>query len=199
MADGIKKLVKKADDAIDLEKHLPKRLLTEEAEAFAKKADKVADDVVEDAAKAIKSGRYSDTIKWGIHDIEVRPDGKGFWGRRIKQNNPRVDAYELKVNPNDESYYLPHPNGGYVQFENMVNCTVQDGKLIMKQKSFYHVDDMPDFVKNKVLQEAQRQIDSASLAGYKVEWLVSDESAVYQLKNLFKSNNMDIDIRYYPE
>ena len=59
MADGIKKLVKKADDAIDLEKHLPKKLLTEEAEAFAKKADKVADDVVEDAAKAIKSG--SDT------------------------------------------------------------------------------------------------------------------------------------------
>lgn len=59
VADGIKKLVKKADDAIDLEKHLPKKLLKEEAEAFAKKADKVADDVVEDAAKAIKSGRYS--------------------------------------------------------------------------------------------------------------------------------------------
>ena len=33
VADGIKKLVKKADDAIDLEKHLPKKLLTEEAEA----------------------------------------------------------------------------------------------------------------------------------------------------------------------
>ena len=50
-------------DAIDLEKHLPKKLLTEEAEAFAKKADKVADDVVEDAAKAIKSG--SDTTRVG--------------------------------------------------------------------------------------------------------------------------------------
>ena len=62
VADGIKKLVKKADDAIDLEKHLPKKLLTEEAETFAKKADKVADDVVEDAAKAIKSGR--ETIKF---------------------------------------------------------------------------------------------------------------------------------------
>ena len=62
VADGIKKLVKKADDAIDLEKHLPKKLLKEEAEAFAKKADKVADDVVEDAAKAIKSGR--ETIKF---------------------------------------------------------------------------------------------------------------------------------------
>ena len=62
VADGIKKLVKKADDAIDLEKHLPKKLLKEEAEAFAKKADKVADDVVEDAAKAIKRGR--ETIKY---------------------------------------------------------------------------------------------------------------------------------------
>ena len=60
VADGIKKLVKKADDAIDLEKHLPKKLLTEEAEAFAKKADKVADDVVEDAAKAIKGGRETE-------------------------------------------------------------------------------------------------------------------------------------------
>ena len=59
MADGIKKLVKKADDAIDLEKHLPKKLLKEEAGAFAKKADKVVDDVVEDAAKAIKSGSSS--------------------------------------------------------------------------------------------------------------------------------------------
>ena len=59
VADGIKKLVKKADDAIDLEKHLPKKLLKEEAETFAKKADKVADDVVEDAAKAIKSGLNS--------------------------------------------------------------------------------------------------------------------------------------------
>ena len=62
VADGIKKLVKKADDAIDLEKHLPKKLLTEEAETFAKKADKVADDVVEDAAKAIKGGSGSDEL-----------------------------------------------------------------------------------------------------------------------------------------
>ena len=75
VADGIKKLVKKADDAIDLEKHLPKKLLTEEAETFAKKADKVADDVVEDAAKAIKSGTNS-IIKNGkvsIDDLKANP------------------------------------------------------------------------------------------------------------------------------
>ena len=73
VADGIKKLVKKADDAIDLEKHLPKKLLTEEAEAFAKKADKVADDVVEDVAKAIKSGSNTKTLFRGDR-ASVVPD-----------------------------------------------------------------------------------------------------------------------------
>ena len=90
VADGIKKLVKKADDAIDLEKHLPKKLLTEEAEAFAKKADKVADDVVEDAAKAIKSGLNSNLldeldnsgVKYNPEDIVAitkTADGKLVW------------------------------------------------------------------------------------------------------------------------
>ena len=80
VADGNKKFVKKADDAIDLEKHLPKKLLTEEAEAFAKKADKVVDDVVENAAKAIKSGSSSGfgnyKFKEGI-DVDLR--GKGTY------------------------------------------------------------------------------------------------------------------------
>ena len=144
-----------------------------------------------------QGGSYTDTITWGIQEINVRPEGKGFWGKRVKQNNPRVDNFELKINPNNESYYLPHPKGGYVQFENMLNSTVQDGKLIMKQKSFYHVNDMPDFAKTKVLSEAQRQIDAASMAGYKVQWLVSDENAVSQLRGLFEG--MDIEIIYYPE
>ncbi len=144
-----------------------------------------------------QGGSYTDTITWGIQEINVRPEGKGFWGKRVKQNNPRVDNFELKINPNNESYYLPHPKGGYVQFEKMLNSTVQDGKLIMKQKSFYHVNDMPDFAKTKVLSEAQRQIDAASMAGYKVQWLVSDENAVSQLRGLFEG--MDIEIIYYPE
>lgn len=28
------------------------------------------------------SGVYTDKIKWGIHEIDVRPDGNGFWGQR---------------------------------------------------------------------------------------------------------------------
>mgnify|MGYP004651430023 FL=1 len=75
MADGIKKLVKKADDAIDLEKHLPKKLLTEEAETFAKKADKVEDDVVEDAAKAIKSGSKPSKIQFPENPDDFNPEG----------------------------------------------------------------------------------------------------------------------------
>lgn len=149
--------------------------------------------------KFIKNTIYPKKIKWGIHEIDVRPEGKGFWGKRIKQADPRVEAFELKINPNNESYYLPHPQGGYVQFENMINSTVQDGKLILNKKSFYHVDDMPDFAKNKILQEAQRQIDSAILANYKVEWLISDKSAVEQLKKLFEKNNIKIEIKFFPE
>ncbi|WNS43702.1 hypothetical protein [Paenibacillus sp. MMS20-IR301] len=144
-------------------------------------------------------GKYDTKIKWGINDINARPYGKGFFGERIPQSNPRVDGYELKINPNNESYYLPHPNGGYVQFENLVVDVLQDGKLIMKPKSFYHVDDLPEFAKAKVLQEALRQQVSALAAGYKVEWLVSDAEAVEQLTNLFGSKNIDIVVRYFPE
>lgn len=81
----------------------------------------------------------------------------------------------------------------------MINGTVQDGKLIMQQKSFYHVYDMPDFAKSKVLEEAQRQIEAASMANYKVEWLVSDTNAVNQLTKLFKENNINIAVTYHPE
>ena len=43
-------------------------------------------------------------------------------------------------------------------FENLVGDLVQDGKLIMKQKSFYHVEELPKFAKDKVIKEAMRQI-----------------------------------------
>ena len=123
----------------------------------------------------------------------------GFWGKRLKQSDSRVDSYEMKINPQNESYYLPHPEGGYVQFENMVNSTVQDGKLVVQQKSFYHVNDMPEFAKRKVLEEALRQIAAARAAEYKVEWLVSDEVAVMQLMDFFEERNVDIVVTYYPE
>jgi len=152
-----------------------------------------------DTPSSISKNAYTQQIKWGIFEIDVRPDGKGFWGKRTKQNDPRVDRYELKINPNNESYYLPHPNGGYVQFENMVNSTVQDGKLIIQQKSFYHINDLPDFAKTKVLQEATRQSIAANKAGYQVEWLVSDIAATKQLSTFFQSRHLDIIVTYFPE
>lgn len=117
VADGIKKLVKKADDAIDLEKHLPKKLLKEEAEAFAKKADKVADDVVEDAAKAIKSG--SKTIPDKARDIakQVKANNgappKGYKGGRTYKNIPLEDgAQKLPEGVNYKEYDInPYVKG----------------------------------------------------------------------------------------
>ena len=114
VADGIKKLVKKADDAIDLEKHLPKKLLTEEAEAFAKKADKVADDVVEDAAKAIKSGT-STLAQYG--------DDFGKIGTYIENPNIKVDWTQ----------YAEHAAERMQQrgmTQEMVNNIVENGKVL---------------------------------------------------------------------
>ena len=161
------------------------------AAKIAGKASKVVK-VGEDVADL---GRYTKTIKWGIMDIDVRPAGKGFFGKRVPQTEPRVEAYELKINPGNESYYLEHPKGGYVQFENMVNDVVQDGKLVMKQNSFYHIENIPEFGKNKILQEAIRQVEAANNAGYSVEWLVSELKAAEQLSSFFRDNNIEIIVK----
>lgn len=69
----------------------------------------------------------------------------------------------------------------------------------MQQKSFYHVNNMPDFAKYKILEEAERQVDAANVADYIVEWLVSDMSAVNQLTEFFKGKDVDIIVTFYPE
>jgi hypothetical protein len=145
-------------------------------------------------------GAYPEKIKWGIQEVEVRPDGKGFWGKRTPQTNPRVDAFERKINPDNESYYIKHPNGGYVQFENLERDALQDGKLIMQpNNSIYRVYDKPPFLRKKILDEAVRQVDAARLNGLTVEWLVSDKETVSQLTRFFKENGVDIKVRYLPE
>ena len=146
-------------------------------------------------------GEYTNEIEWSIHKhILVRKFGKGFFGKRVKQRNLRVDNYELKINPNNESYYLQHPDGRYVQFENMVDNVLQDGKCVLnKKRSFYHVYDRGYKAQNRVLEQANRQIETANAVGYRVEWLVSDEKAVEQISRLFKENNINISVKFYQE
>lgn len=146
-------------------------------------------------------GTYSTQIKWGIHTIDARPvKGKGFWGKRIPQKNPRVEAFELKINPNNESFYVQHPNGGYVQFENLVMSSLQDGKLVQKVKgSIYHVYEQPEFLRKPILDEATRQMQAADSKGLSVEWLVSDQQAVTQLTKFFKENNINITVTFLAE
>jgi hypothetical protein len=148
---------------------------------------------------AAKEGHYTTKIKWGVLDIEARPFGKGYWGKRVKQTDARVDSFELKINPNNESFYVRHPDGGFVQFENIFMDALQDGKLIMKPKSFYHIYDLPPFARSKVLEEAQRQLAAAKYTGYRVEWLISEQNAATQLKRFFKESNIDINVVYFPE
>jgi hypothetical protein len=110
-----------------------------------------------------------------------------------------VEAYELSINPANESFYLPHPEGGTVQFENLVGDALQDGKLIQKPRSIYHVADLPPFAQGKALQEARRQLEAAGSAGLQVEWLVSDQKAVDLLTELFRSEGLGVRVTLRPE
>jgi hypothetical protein len=124
--------VKQARLAANLGKMTPEELTkAKEAWAEALTLEKAA---VEDAMKV---GTYNTRIKWGIAEVEARPFGPGYWGRRTPQGNARVNAYELKLNPNNGSFFLPHPDGGFVQFENIAGTVLQDRKLIASPRSIY--------------------------------------------------------------
>lgn len=131
--------------------------------------------------------------------IEERADGMGFWNSNKTQKNSRAHDFTIKINPNNESYYLEHPKGGFIKFDNKVNSILQSGKLVISQKSFFYVNNQPDFVSSQILQEAKRQIDVATLYGYEVEWLVSDEVVVIQLNRLFKCNKISVNVKFFPE
>ncbi len=146
-------------------------------------------------------GTYTTKIRWGILDVDARPFGnKGYWGKRIAQNDTRVDAFELKVNPNNESFYVEHPNGGFVQFENLNVNALQDGKMVLQpNNSMYRVYDKSEFLRQKVLDEAIRQTQAANAKGLTVEWLVSDQTAVNQLTQFFTDKNVNVVVKYLAE
>ncbi len=144
-------------------------------------------------------GEYNYKIIWQNRNIPARKDGKGHRAPRTKQHNERVDKYELKINPDNESYHLDRPNGKTIQFENMRNGIVQDGKLVMNKNSIYYVKEKIPVLNLNILKQARRQLEAANLVGYKVEWLVSDKKAVEQIRQLFNENNLDIIVTYYPE
>ena len=144
-------------------------------------------------------GEYTYEIVWQGRKVPARRDGKGHRGPRTKQHNERVNNYELKLNPDNESYFLDHPDGKTVQFENMKNGIVQDCKLVMDKHSIYYVKEKIPVLNKKILKQAIRQLEAANSVGYKVEWLVSDQKAVDQMIELFNENDLDIIVTYYPE
>ena len=146
-------------------------------------------------------GTYTTKIKWGILEVDARPFGnKGYWGKRVPQKDARVDAFELKVNPNNESFFVEHPNGGFVQFEGLNKNALQDGKLVLQpNNSMYNVYDKPEFLRQKVLDEAIRQTQAANIKGLTVEWLVSDKISVDQLTRFFAEKNVNIIVKYLAE
>ena len=145
-------------------------------------------------------GTYTHTIKWGRDNqiVRVRAAGPGLWGNRVTQTDPAVDAYELKVNPNNESYFLPTLDGKYVQFENATDNTVQDAKLASDPRLSWYRDfaRLPGFARAGILENARRQLDAAALAGMKLEWLVSDNAAARNLDALFRSEGLRVKVTH---
>ena len=150
-------------------------------------------------ALGMGASRSVQQIAWGIHTVNVTPFRGGFLGKRFLQANPRVNAYELKINPKNQSFYLPHPSGGFVQFENVVGDFVVDGKLVTKNPSIYHVGDLPAFARASILDEALRQISAAGASGFKVRWLVSEQTAANQLMKLFELEEIPIEVILFEE
>ena len=165
-------------------------LLSDEELALAKKA-------WQEAEESAKVCTYTTKIQWGIRTIEARPYGPGFWGKRTPQSDPLVDAYELQINPNNESFYLPHPDGTNAQFENLVGNTLQDGKRVINTKStWYRVEDMEKRgitrAREEALEQARWQLKAAQKAGLNVEWLISEPEAKAQLQRLFDKEGIPI-------
>jgi hypothetical protein len=166
-------------------------------------------------------GEYDIEIDWDLHKrratgdkgmgpIRARKDadGPGWWGERIEQKHrPNADAYERKVNPNNESYYVDHPNGRKVQFENLEGEHLVDAKHVDRKPSAYTPRDMP-YAKDSLRQEAQDQVRAAKYNGKKVKWKVSDSDAADQLKEFFatdpemtrffREEGMSIDVEHFP-
>jgi hypothetical protein len=106
-----------------------------------------------------------------------------------------VNAYELKINPNNESFLLPNPAGSLVQFENASKSDLQDGKLVVNpNNSWYRKTGSLPFARAQVLGEARRQVEAASTHGFTVEWLVSDSVAVQELTDLFTKEAIPIKV-----
>ena len=149
---------------------------------------------------ANEPGSYPMNIKQNSQTLPARREGPGFWTRRMRQSNPAVDAYERKINPNSESYYVPLTDGSYMQFENANGRTVQDGKLVSDPvSSFYRDFDRMPFAQASIIKTASQQVKAASRYGLSVEWLVSEQPTVAKLRALFEEQNIPVKVTYFPQ
>lgn len=71
--------------------------------------------------------------------------------------------------------------------------------VLQPNNSFYRVYDKPEFLRQKVLDEAIRQTQAANAKGLTVEWLVSDQTVVNQLTQFFAEKNVNVVVKYLAE
>lgn len=175
----------------------------EQETRFAIDRERVAElkgEAVPQPIDAGEAGSYPMNIKQNTQTLPARRQGPGFWTPRMRQSDPAVDAYERKINPNNESYYVPLTDGSYMQFENATGRTVQDGKLVSDPvSSFYRDLDRLPFARANIIKTASQQVKAASRYGLSVEWLVSEQPTVAKLRALFEEQNIPVKVTYFPQ
>ena len=75
-------------------------------------------------------------------------------------------------------------------------CRRAKGFFVLKKLTKH---DVADKIAQAGTMETKYLVNTAGAADYKVEWIVSDESAVNQLTEFFKEKNVDIIVTFYPE
>ncbi|QPH39434.1 hypothetical protein [Pedobacter endophyticus] len=77
---------------------------------------------------------------------------------------------------------------------------LQDGKCVLTpNNSIYRVYDKPEFLRENILKEAIEQAGAAKANGLRIEWLVTDKTAVEQLTKFFSERNVNIEVKYFKE
>jgi hypothetical protein len=136
-------------------------------------------------------------VEWDLHNgknmpkIKARRDPSNpniFYGERQPQKNPAVDAFEKKINPNDESVYVLNEDGSFVQFEGLDEGALVDGKCAIQQESFFLKlkQAWAKEAREKFVRKAERQVETAEKQGLRVEFHVTREDVAVALRDLFK-------------
>lgn len=149
-------------------------------------------------AKCVLPMPYKATKSPSNYALGATDGGPGKW---VEISRPDTNAYKFEKQvtgapPNIEYEVNNVKFDGY----DTKTGTLLDAKNYTEINIFAQDNPNPrvlEFIRNSTLTEARRQIDAAH--GMPIEWHVSNQKAVNELRNLFQDADLDIKVAYTPD